>query len=33
LNEPTNVTVALKVDRERYLKTFMTYLTDLFQQH
>lgn len=33
LNEPTNVSVAVNVDRDRYLKTFMTYLTDLFKQH
>ncbi|MFC6165662.1 nucleoside hydrolase [Lactiplantibacillus dongliensis] len=28
-----NVTVALTVDTDRYLKTFMTYLTDLFKQN
>ncbi|RRK11468.1 nucleoside hydrolase [Lactiplantibacillus garii] len=33
LNEPTNVTVALTVDQDRYLKTFMTYLTALFKQN
>ncbi|POD89085.1 Purine nucleosidase [Lactiplantibacillus plantarum subsp. plantarum] len=33
LNDPTNVTVALTVDKDRYLKTFMDYLTTLFKQH
>ncbi|AVK60901.1 nucleoside hydrolase [Lactobacillus sp. CBA3605] len=32
LDDPkTNVTVALTVDKDRYLKTFMTYLTTLFK--
>lgn len=29
----TNVTVALTVDKDRYLKTFMSYLTALFKQN
>lgn len=29
----TNITVALTVDKDRYLKTFMSYLTALFKQH
>ncbi|QBX93775.1 nucleoside hydrolase [Lactiplantibacillus plantarum] len=33
LNDPTNVTVALTVDKDRYLKTFMNYLTTLFKAH
>lgn len=31
LNEPTNVKVAVQVDKDRYLKTFMDYLTALFK--
>lgn len=34
LNDPNpNVKVAITVDKERYLNTFMDYLTDLFKQH
>lgn len=34
INEPNpNVTVGLTSDSARYLKLFMTYLTDLFKQH
>ncbi|CAM3087057.1 nucleoside hydrolase [Lactiplantibacillus plajomi] len=33
LNDPTNVKVAVNVERQRYLQTFMTYLTTLFKQH
>lgn len=34
LNEPTtNVKVAVNVDKQRYLDTFMNYLTQLFKQH
>lgn len=34
LNLPDpNVNVAIQVDQQRYLDTFMTYLTQLFQQH
>lgn len=34
LNDPNpNVQVAVNVDRERYLATFMDYLTNLFKQH
>ncbi|MFC6260188.1 nucleoside hydrolase [Levilactobacillus fujinensis] len=31
LNEPTNVKVAVMVDKDRYLKVFMNYLTALFK--
>ncbi|MGX6429774.1 nucleoside hydrolase [Levilactobacillus yonginensis] len=33
LNEPTNVKVSVMVDKDRYLKTFMEYLTNLFKQN
>ena len=33
LNDPTNVTVCVTVDKDRYLKTFMNYLTTLFKAH
>ncbi|WP_251545699.1 nucleoside hydrolase [Limosilactobacillus caecicola] len=34
LNDPNpNVKVAVNVDKERYLKTFMDYLTNLFKEH
>lgn len=34
LNDPeTNVTVGINVDADRYLKTFMSYLTGLFVKH
>lgn len=33
LNEPTNVKVSVQVDTDRYLKTFMNYLTNLFKQN
>ena len=34
LNDPEpNVQVAVNVDKDRYLKTFMDYLTNLFKQH
>ena len=33
LNEPTNVKVAVAVDKDRYLKTFMEYLTALFKKN
>lgn len=34
LNDPhPNVNVAVNVDKDRYLKTFMDYLTNLFKQH
>ena len=34
LNSPNpNINVAVNVDKERYLKTFMDYLTKLFQEH
>ncbi|CAJ1229044.1 nucleoside hydrolase [Levilactobacillus zymae] len=33
LNEPTNVKVSVQVDTDRYLKTFMDYLTNLFKQN
>lgn len=33
LNEPTNVKVAVMVDKDRYLKVFMDYLTNLFKEN
>lgn len=33
LNEPTNVKVAVQVDKDRYLKVFMDYLTTLFKNN